>query len=460
MNSYWNNRVKKAMHAIAHADVRPGVIGYRRNGTPIFTISGGDDIASAVAEVKTAFEKTQNDMATMLEKQREEMKAFGTTTDETKASLVEAIKRYDEQLESLQEAQKKVNEEVTDLLTKTARLWTPGNGEDAKSIGATFVESEAYKAYVPNGEPHRGPSGSVQVGKQVKALMTGASLGDIASYLYDTTRLAGIIAAPDRMDRVRSLLPVNRTTSGAIEWIRETGFTNAATVVPEGANNKPESALTFDIVIDSVKTVAHWLPVTRQILSDAPALEDYINNRLIIGLKLAEDQQLLNGSGIGANMVGLLNTPDIQEYAISEDADNNAAPQTKLDAIRRAILKARVAEYPATGVVLNPNDWADIELLKGEDSHYIWVNVNDGGQQRVWRVPVVDTTAIPVGTGLTGAFSLGAAVWDREDAEIRATDSHGTMFIQNTWVILAEERLLLTVYRPEAFVKIDFEDAS
>ena len=204
-----------------------------------------------------------------------------------------------------------------------------------------------------------------------------------------------------------------------------------------------------------MKTIAHWLPVTRQILADAQGLQGYIDSRLIYGLKLAEDQQLLYGDGLNQNIQGIMTCPGVQEYKWSE----GRAGDNKLDAIRRAMTLARLAQYPVTGIVLNPKDWEDIELLKGEDGHYIWINVNSGGQQLLFKVPVVDSSAIEEGDFLTGAFAMATNLWDREQASIQVSDSHEDFFTKNLLAIRAEERLTQTIYRPEAFVKGSFDNA-
>jgi HK97 family phage major capsid protein len=123
------------------------------------------------------------------------------------------------------------------------------------------------------------------------------------------------------------------------------------------------------------------------------------------------------------------------------------------------MLTVTVAKYFATGLVLNPIDFADIELLKGGDGHYLWVQVPDGAEMRLWRVPVVESLALNAGEFLTGAFGLGARVWDREDTTVRITDSHADYFIRNKLVMLVEERVALTIERPESFVYGVFNNA-
>ena len=58
-------------------------------------------------------------------------------------------------------------------------------------------------------------------------------------------------------------------------------------------------------------------------------------------------------------------------------------------------------------------------------------------------------------TFLCGAFQLGAQVHDRQQAQVTVATENEDDFVNNLVTILAEERLALSVYRPEAFVKGD-----
>ena len=385
----------------------------------------------------------KNDMKELLSKQAEELKKYGETTAET-AKSIEGI---DATIKSITDGMEAAKKRMDELEAKAGRLAEPTVTE-FKSPGQTFVESEAYKAVKDKGLPIKSQA------VQVKTLITGASLGNLAGYLYPSYRVPEIVEDPRRAARVRSLLNVIPTTAGAIEWIRESGFTNNAAVVAEG-EEKPESAITFENKSNTIKTIAHWIPVTKQILADAPGLQAYIDSKLIYGLYLKEDDELLYGTGEDGDIHGITTDEDVQTYSWSD----GTAGDTKLDAIRRAMTKAYLAYYPVDGIVLHPSDWEDIELLKSSDGMYVWVNVNVGGQERLWRTPVVVSAALTEGTFLTGSFGLGATLWDRQEVTISVSGSHSDFFIKNKLAILCEERVELTVERPESFVIGTFDSA-
>ena len=128
---------------------------------------------------------------------------------------------------------------------------------------------------------------------------------------------------------------------------------------------------------------------------------------------------------------------------------SNATP---IDRLRLAVLQAVLAEYPASGFVLNPIDWAGIELTKDNEGRYIIAQPVNGGVPRIWGLPVVETQAMAQNNFLTGAFNMAAQIFDRMDIEVLLSTENEDDFIKNMVTIRAEERLALAVYRPEAFV--------
>lgn len=334
---------------------------------------------------------------------------------------------------------------LDDLEQKMARGGgDPKQGE--KSIGDQFVESEGFKSFQATGFSKSARGGDLQIKATLTSATTAAagSVGDAVQ----TTRLPGILPLPQRRLTVRDLLSQGRMDGSTLEYVKETGFTNSAAPVAEGAA-KPESDLQFDLVTTSAKVIAHWMKASKQILSDVSQLRSTIDQRLLYGLAYAEEQQLLNGSGSGQNLHGII--PQATAYA----APITISGATSIDMMRLAMLQAALAEYPATGHVMNPIDWAFIETLKDSEGRYIIGNPQGTASPTLWSLPVVTTQAIAVDKFLTGAFKLGAQVFDRWDARVE-TGYVNDDFTKNLVTILAEERLALAVYRPEAFIYGDF----
>jgi len=338
-----------------------------------------------------------------------------------------------------------------------------------KTIGEQFTDSEEFKslangrngANMPNPWQYEGSLTTKELSmKDVYSSMPTGTPG-----AFGTIQRDPIVIPPQRTKRVRDLFPTRRTTAAIIEYFRMTGFTNAAAAVaersgsPEVFTAKPQTSFTFVGEQAPVRTLAHWEAAHRNVLADEPQLRSIIDNELMYGLRLHEDAQILNGAGTGENLTGILQTTGIQTYNWSAGAFT-PVPDTKADALRRAATLAFLAYYEPTGVVLHPNDWEDIELTKDSNGQYlVAISVAMGGEPRVWRLPVIETPAIAEGTALLGAFGTGAQLYDREQANIRVSEQHSDFFVRNAVVILAEQRLALAVKRPEAFVKVTFNNA-
>ena len=339
-----------------------------------------------------------------------------------------------------------------------------------KSLGEAFLSSDEYKALASGRNGANMPAPFVY---NVKDVFTGMPTGP-ASPLSSVEQFGQfqrdpMVVSPTRTRRVRDLFPKRTTNAAVIEYFRQIGYTavtgaptNNAAPVSERSGSpavftaKPQSGLKFTGHQAPVRTLAHWEAAHRNVLADEPQLRSIIDNELMYGLRLLDDEQILNGDGTGENLEGLLQTSGIQTY----DWSAGAVGDLKADAIRRAATLSFLAYYEPTGVVMHPNDWEDIELSKDDNGQYlVAVSVALGGTPRLWRIPVVDTPAIAEGTALVGAFGTAAQIYDREQASIRISEQHADFFVRNAIVVLAEQRLALAVKRPEAFVAVSFDSA-
>lgn len=344
----------------------------------------------------------------------------------------------DEAIVKLNEAKARLDE----LEQKMARRPHEGR-EEVKSLGRQFVDSDSYKSLTGSA----GQRGKANL--EIKATITSATTDAAGSAgdLVQATRLPGIVGAPERKLTIRDLLMQGRMDGNSLEFVQETGFTNSAAPVAEGAL-KPQSDIKFDLKSTTAKVIAHYMKASRQILDDASQLQSYIDGRLRYGLAFKEEQQILNGDGTGQNLLGIV--PQATAYV--RPAGVTTTAESKLDTLRFAMLQAILAEYPASGHVLNPIDWAAIETLKDTSGQYIIGNPQGGLNPTLWGLPVAETQAIASGKFLTGAFSMGAQIFDRWASRVEVATENEDDFVKNLVTILAEERLALAVYRPEAFI--------
>ena len=345
-----------------------------------------------------------------------------------------------------------------------------------KSLGERFADSEQVKHFREFGGRRSDPMGvgsfyhADAATAQHRAGMTAPEVRDLvytgalpASYIAPQM-LGGVYRGDDLEGTIRSVLINGQTSSDAITFFRETSFTNNAAAVAEASATtgttglKPESALALEEATVSVKTLAHWIPITRQTLQDAAQMRTYVEQRLLDGLRLVESDQLLNGDGTGANILGLTNQTGVQVLDAAAFTADPVADTGSANENFNRILRARV-NIRATGraranfVVVNPADSETFLTATNTSGDYYGAGPFSGnGTANLWGMRVVEDENQDAGVALVGDGRM-AAVWDRMQAQI-LIDTINDQFVRNMLTILAEERLALTVFRPQAFALV------
>ncbi|KQA29514.1 capsid protein [Vibrio paracholerae 877-163] len=387
-----------------------------------------------VETLQSSLNKIGDAVKAQAEAANKEVARLGEMSAQTRASVDEILTKQGELQARLQEAEQKMLNAGKD------------NGEEEfRSAGLIVAEKLAAEGVSSN---FNGKS-RIQMPRSAITSATGSGGGLVAP-----DRRAGIIAIPERQMTIRDLIAPGTTTSNMVQYVKETGFTNNAAPVAENTS-KPYSDITFAMENASVQTIAHLMKASRQILDDASALASFIDARARYGLMIKEEGQLLYGNGTGANLHGII--PQASAYAAPTGAE--VTTEQRIDRLRLAILQAALAEYPATGIVLHPTDWATIELLKDNTGKYIIGNPQNGTTPTLWRLPVVSTQSINQNEFLVGAFNLGAQIFDRMDIEVLVSTENTDDFEKNMVTLRAEERLAFAVYRPEAFVTGELKTA-
>lgn len=320
-----------------------------------------------------------------------------------------------------------------------------GSGNPGASIAKIIADSAQFKS-LANGELKECRIALPPGAFERKSYM----LGSTTPALQPPDRSAEITGFAMRRMTVRALLPSLPTEAGATQYSRLSSFVNNAAiqsggspVETEGAA-KAESALGFELITSPIVTIAHWTGASNQVLSDMAALSQFIDTWMTYGLDLAVENELLNGSGTGNHIAGILDQATPYTGASTGD--------TKLDAIRKGITQLQLAAHVPSGIVMHPTDWQHIELTKNTLGDYLEVTLSDAnGNPIAWRVPVIPTVAIAAGQFLVGDFQ-SALVRDRQQATIEVSNSHQDFFTRNLVAIRAECRLGLEVHRPAGFI--------
>jgi HK97 family phage major capsid protein len=250
---------------------------------------------------------------------------------------------------------------------------------------------------------------------------------------------------------IRDVLSVIPTTLNSVPYIRElnpaTTQTGASSVA-EGVA-KPEVVMQFVSADAPIRKIAAWIPVTTEIIDDAPTLRGYIDRRLGYMLALREEAEILNGNGLSPDLRGIRQTVGLQTIA-SVGAGEAAA------GIGRAIGKIELVDGEADFLAMNPTDF----WLMVTTRHTTQFDAGFGGMvpygtapNSVYGLTPIRTPAIEALKFLVGSGRLGAAIFDRQQTVIRSGNQHASYFIENKIAILAEERIGLGTFRPDFFVE-------
>jgi HK97 family phage major capsid protein len=407
-----------------------------------------------------------------------ELKHMGTGAEPLTGAELERVKQLLVEADLLHERIGEA-EEVRALSDKTQQMLDhyskpvlpaqPGQGGAKARLttpGEQFVRSAQYlevknRGLLNSSLNHMDFSVPLQEGTSLlewKATLSG-SVSTSGGALVPTDVRSTLVDMLFPQINVLDLIPRATTESDSIEYIRQTTQTLAVAFVAEATGSaltgtdgrKPESTLAYQNVTAYVRTAAHWIPVTNRLLADAPAIRGVINSQMLMGLTQAVEAQVISGDGTGENLLGILNTPNIQTFA--KGAFN------EVDAIFHARTLVRTGSKLApTGVVMHPVDYEQVRLLRENAAsatlgQYLMAPPTTAGVPTVFGMPVVESENIAPNTVLVGAFSQGSQIFDREQAAIRV-GLVNEQFTRNQQTLLAETRLAFIVWRPPAFCSI------
>ena len=309
------------------------------------------------------------------------------------------------------------------------------------SIGSQFTKSASFQKL----------AGDMQNSTRAREVIKSAT-GSIVGEDYTTTRNtiatpynAGIVGQPDLPLLIESLIPHVPVTAGAVQYVRDRTNSNGAGVVAEGSA-KPETQFDFELQSAPIATVAHWTKITEQLAADAPAVEAYINRKMLYKLALKIDNQLISGDGSATQLSGFLKTGNHTDYSSSITVPTGS---TLIDFALLIKTQLETLGYAPRYLVLNPSDWAALALLKDSQKRYILGNPAAVTEKKLWGVDVVTSASMTAGKYLIADFAIGSTIFDRQEMAVEIARESDD-FIKNLLTIRVERRLGLVVDTPAA----------
>lgn len=369
--------------------------------------------------------------------------------DASIAGMQESVKKGEaaqadvqKKIDELGEKQVLFSRQLLDIQQKAQKAEGAADLVD-KSIGAQFVNSDSYKRF-------KGTSGARSASAEVSNKSAENPVTSAQAKLVPY-RVPGIVPLDTRELTIEGLFPRIPTAAQTIEYMREKTFTNGAATVAETAK-KPSSSFEFELKQTPVQVIAHWTKITRQLADDAPALQAFINARMIYGVNLAAEDQLLTGDGTSSNLSGIMAAGNYTAQSF-QLADIGGAGSTMLDLLRVSFATINAAGFRTSAVVLNPMDWAVLQGMKAADGVYLLGSpANSFASSSIWGVRVVESAAMAKGKFLAGDFARAATVYDRMSTVVDIAAQNEDDFIKNLYTIRAERRLALAVEHPNAVI--------
>lgn len=265
------------------------------------------------------------------------------------------------------------------------------------------------------------------------------------------------IARAFRRETVADVLGTGSIAGTSVTYYVEAGVEGSFTTVAEGAQKPQLHFINPSPVTDTVKKIAGWWDTSDEMIEDLPFMESEINNRGLYLLSLAEEAQLLNGDGVGTNVLGLLNRSGIQTEAQA------IAPDNAQDTIFRALTKVETATgLTADAIIINPADYQSLRLSRDANGQYYGGGFfsgeyGNGGvavKPPLWGVRTIVTPAVAAKTVVVGAFQSAATVYRKGGVRVESTNSDLGKFTKDIRTTRIEERLALAARMPLAVVKV------
>ena len=403
------------------------------------------DAGAVSAQLKEAVASVKALREDVLPKAEEALKkadAGEKLSGELKASIDKVLSDFNaasadqKKLEGKLEALETSNLDLAQAIAGSGRAKS-----DRVSAGREMSESDAFKAHIASGAQG-------QFKYEPKAAITSVD-GDAGGLIWSQRDMAPV-NLPRRQLFIRGLLNVVPTVSNAVDYSKQVLRANNAAPTAEGAA-LPESDYGWEVAQASVKKIGHHINVSEEAMADSAQLAAEIDGELAYGTDLKEEGQILSGDGTGQNLSGLITEATAFAAAVG-------LPNTdRIERLRLAILQVTLADYAADGIVLNPTDWAAIELMRETATGMFLFGVpGTSAAPALWRLPVVESNAMTAGEWLVGSMYMAAKLYDRQQNEILMSTEHDQNFITGMVTVKSTKRVALAVTRPTSLVTGDF----
>jgi HK97 family phage major capsid protein len=348
--------------------------------------------------------------------------------------IISEVKSLIEPAVKMQDTVKELESQQSAIVTDIKKLMDHMNGGELKGANNDPSLAHQIAGMIPELKAHK--RSRIEVKNTI--LGESGSPANPTRILNPADRLPGVVPGAFRALNILDVIPTGRTSSNLIEYTRDSAWTNNAAEAAEGTQ-KQESDLTFALVSEPVRTVAHFLKISRQALDDAPAVAAYIDTRMRHGLLTKLQSQILNGAG-SAQIAGLA--------AVGRHTAFTPATANALDSIGECIDLMRSDDFQPGAIFLHPNDYGQIlRAKKGEDNGYLLDGGRDifGPLPGLWGIPVATNPSVAEGKFYVIDPSQ-LMLFSRQEATVELFEQDSTNVQYNLVTVRAELRAALAVF--------------
>lgn len=281
---------------------------------------------------------------------------------------------------------------------------------------------------------------------EVKTTIDSPTVGRSTSGVLTIERTPGIVPEARQKLTIRDALTARPTSMQIVDFVKVNSPLSAASMQTEAAA-KAENAVTFTTASERVKTIATWIPCTRQVLDDFSELMGFLQTGLSYALRLREEAEILHGAGAGEDLNGLVT----QATAFNTALLPVSPGWQRIDIVARCLQQVAIAkEVQPTFIVLHPTDYWNIRLTKDSQGRYL---IPLDAPMNLFGLNWIVTVSMGSGNFLVGSGDPAAAeIRDRMGLTVDISDSHSDYFTKNLLAIRIESRLALVCYRPGSFL--------
>lgn len=245
---------------------------------------------------------------------------------------------------------------------------------------------------------------------------------------------------------LRQFLNSSNTTSDSVVVNRAVYNANNAANTSEGASY-PTSTNLMTAVTFNVKKFAHKFQISNEFLDDVQGATTFISNQISGGLITKLNADIITDI--------LANDTDFSAGAFA----NAVESANEIDVLSVMVNQLKLGSYNPKLVILNPNDYTKIQLLKSTANEYLNSNRNEMfGKNQLMGVSIAVSPAVTSGVCHVMDAGRYGAYYNRQQVRVEIGND-GTDFSEGQKTAVCDQRGVLAVYDNSACVSATFSNA-